>query len=527
MASSLVQSTPSDKNKEFTLLLIDDEPVAKDLLEFALTDCPRGLVSINRIRVLYAQDLKTAFKILEENQVHLVLLDKNLGSSIDVEDRNGIEAIPEMLRIQPHLQILVLSGSKDTLDVVRAMDLGATTYISKDKPPELLVAQLNRLLQNSLTRISAARVSRGLGDGALEPGGNSRVFQNVLKQAKMVAGSLQPAILFGETGTGKTEIAKWIHHMAGETSPHKNRPFFGINVSALSKDIIENELFGHERGSFTDAVDSKPGLFELAENGTLFLDEIGELPLDLQPKLLKVIDERVFMKVGGKRTLNMNCRLIFATHRDLAKMVQEGKFREDLYMRITMLPIRMPALSERRQDIPDIIRAFLPKSCASNRAHIAFEDLPEDFIQYLIENPVRGNIRGLQHQVERLLVFSPKDKYGKPVLSRWKSISGFVSEDTDVLATPVKVEASETSPLTFSEMMTRPWSILNSDFPGFREALDRFKDKILEEAVRRFKTNRDRARVLRMPESSASTLVSSKKQQSVKATRDACGQTVM
>ena len=511
MASALQNLNPISKKQEFTLLLVDDEEGARDVFDFALKDCARGLVSKDRIKVLYAADLRTAFKILEENQVHLVLLDKNLGEKVPVEDRNGIEAIPEILRIQPQVQILVLSGSKDTLDVVRAMDLGATTYISKDRPPELLVSQINRLLQNSLVRIQAARATRGLTEGSLEPGGKSRVFQTILKQAKVIAGSQQPAILFGETGTGKTEIAKWMHHVSSEALNQKNRPFLGINVSALAKDIIENELFGYEKGAFTDASESKPGLFEQAENGTLFLDEIGELPLALQPKLLKVIDEKIYMRVGGKRVLNMSCRLIFATHRDLAKMVREGTFREDLYMRITMFPIHVPPLSERRQDIPDIIRAFLPKACASNRVHVEFEDLPEDFIEYLIRNPVRGNIRGLQHQVDRLLVFAPRDKHGKPVLSRWKSISGFVVESTEVIHTPKKSNVPADNPLTFTELMSRPWSVLNSDFPGFREALDGIKDKIIDESLRRFKTNRDRAKVLRIPESSASTLVNSKK----------------
>ena len=498
-------SNKSLKKQDLALLLIDDETVAKDVLEFALMECPRGLANLERLRILYASTLGSALKYLEENQVHIALLDKNLGPNVAPQDRNGIEAIPDMLKLQPHLQILVVSGSKDTSDAARAMDLGAAGYISKDKPQELLVAQINRFLQNSLDRIQALRVNRGLNDESLELGGRSKVFQRVLKDAAQVAATSRPVILFGETGTGKTEIAKWMHKSQNEALK-KERPFFGINVATLSKEAIGNELFGHERGAYTDAVDEKPGLFELAENGTLFLDEIGEMPLDLQILLLKVIEEGTFMRMSGKRVLTTNAKLIFATHRDLRKMVDEGMFREDLYHRITYYPIQVPSLSERREDIPDIVRAMLPKSCAAARVHVRFEDLPGDFLEYLTQQPVVGNIRGIQHQLERLLVFSPKDKHGKPVLSRWRSIPGFGTKVPDAPKVLPKSEDLSSVPLTYSELLRRPWSFLNSDFPGINKALVQIKEKILAEAFHRFKTNRDRAKVLQISESKSSLI---------------------
>lgn len=508
LSENLNQNT---KTQEFTLLLVDDEESTKEGLDLALVECGRGLATSERLRIIHAQTVASALDLLAGNPIHIAIIDKNLGSKVPFEDQNGIEAIPDMLRLQPHLQILVLSGSSDIAGVVRAMDLGAASYMTKDKPAELLVTTLNRLLQNSLVRIQAIRAERGLRTDPIGLGGKSKVFKKILKQAEQVALVDGSIILFGETGTGKTELARWIHNYRNSLLKQKDSPFFGINVSALSKEVIENELFGHDKGAYTDAQQSKPGLFELAGNGTLFLDEIGDLPLELQPKLLQVVQQRTYMKVGGDKILTSNAKLIFATHRDLKKMVEEGTFRKDLYMRITALPIHMPSLSERREDIPDIIRALLPRACSENRVFLQFEDLPQDFIEYLVQNPVDGNIRGIQHQLERLLVFSPKNKHGKPVFTRWRAIDGFSTGIPESTPAQVSVEQMNHVPITFSELTRRPWSILNSDFPGLKQALSIFEDKIVDEASKKFKTNRETAKVLRIPESTSSGLLRSKK----------------
>ncbi len=475
------------------MLLVDDDAGAKDRLELLFLE----FEDLKDIQILQATNLDAAFNILAAQSVDVVLLDKNLDTS-SPEDRNGIEAIPEILRIQPHVQILVVTGSRDINDVVRAMKLGAFSYVTKDTDSDLLAAQIDRAVHFSRFKADKARKERSDHSAGQELGGKSVAFQSVLRQADVLSTSNRPILILGETGTGKTELAKWTHSQRMRTLGEKDRPFFSINVSALSKDIIESELFGHEKGAFTDASQSRQGLFELANGGTLFLDEIGELPLDLQPKLLKVIEEGTFMRVGGTKELRAHPKLIFATHRDLANMVKLGTFREDLFMRISIFPIQMPALAQRREDIPDIIKKLLPRACKENRVSIDFEDLPIDFIHELTENPVSGNIRGIQHQLERLLMLSVRDKNGTPILTNWKRIPGLSQ------ARAAKSIAPDS--ISFSDWIGRQWNLLGDDFPGLDEVLEEVKVRILREAFGKYDNNRKRAKALRIVECQSSRL---------------------
>lgn len=491
---------PPDREYGPTVLIVDDEKHARERLELALAE----VEDAERLYIIHATSVKAALEILSRTPIHVVLLDKHLLPEPTPPEENGVENIPEMLRLQPQLQILMVSASNDIPDVVRAMNFGACGYITKEMPNELLIRCINQAIQVALLKIDKARRERCQSPNDSTLGGKSKAFQDILRRGEVLAESNRPIVILGDSGTGKSALAKWIHNRRGTFLKQQDRPFLAINVASLAKDLIESELFGHEKGAFTDARETKQGLFELANNGTLFLDEIGELPLDLQPKLLTVIEEGTIFRVGGKKPLNFKPKLIFATNRNLEQMVKEGKFRKDLYMRISMFPIHMPSLSERKEDIPDIIRAILPQSSRENHVQVEFSDIPKDFIDHLMNSKIEGNIRGIQHQVDRLLVLSPRDKKGRPVLTRWSTIPGL---GQDAVSAPAQDESRTNNPITYDELMSRSWDLITTDFPGLSEFLDEAKTRLLAEATAKFKTGREMSRIFRISESTASAML--------------------
>ena len=239
-----------------------------------------------------------------------------------------------------------------------------------------------------------------------EPGfggivGQSSALGSVLRDVRMVASTDSTVLIYGETGTGKELIARAIH----EHSDRRTKAFVKLNCAAIPTGLLESELFGHERGAFTGAVGQRIGRFEIANHGTVFLDEIGEIPLELQPKLLRVLQEREFERLGSTRTLYTDARVVAATNRNLAAMVEEQRFRSDLFYRLNVFPIRMPALRERRGDIPILVRHFVRQFAA--RLKRSYESVQSETITALCEYDWPGNIRELQHLIERAVILSP------------------------------------------------------------------------------------------------------------------------
>jgi len=230
--------------------------------------------------------------------------------------------------------------------------------------------------------------------------GNSPALDHILEQVKLVAPTDASVLILGETGTGKELIAYAIH----KASARLGRPFIKVNCASIPANLLESELFGHERGAFTGAVIQRPGRFELAHGGTIFLDEIGELPLELQPKLLRVLQECEFERLGNSRTIRTNARLIAATNRDLKSMVKEKKFRSDLYYRLNVFPIRVPALRERRQDIPLLVRHFVEEFSRRHGRMVGI--VPSEMMSELVRSEWPGNIRELQNVIERTVIRS-------------------------------------------------------------------------------------------------------------------------
>ena len=410
---------PPDKDYGSTVLIVDDDAGVRTDLE----DICQYIEPSGSFRTLSCETIEEALQILSETAVDVVLLDKNIETKKATAYKNGIEAIPDFLRLQCHLQILMVTGSSDIADVVRAITLGAFNYVVKGSPEDLLTAQIRQaatVAHLTLNRIRIERTPKRPSVNVLA--GKSPAMRQLKNQLEMVAESNRPVLLLGDSGTGKTTAAKLVHEFRQTYLKQADRPFIALNMASISSTMAEGELFGNEAGAYTDAKTARPGYIELANHGTLFLDEIGEASLELQAKLLKVLDEGKFFRLGGKKEIQSRFKLVCATNRNLDEMVEAGQFRQDLFMRISTFPVRMPTLEERKEDIPEIVNSLLPKCCEENQVFIHFKELPEDFIEFLQENKIDGNIRGIDHCLARLLVYAPKDKKGRPQFQGWRSI---------------------------------------------------------------------------------------------------------
>src|SRR5271168_3689804 len=239
--------------------------------------------------------------------------------------------------------------------------------------------------------------------------GSSLALERVLEQVRHVAPTDSTVLIGGETGTGKELIARAIHR----SSSRRGRPFVKLNCAAIPFDLLESELFGHERGAFTGAIAQKIGRFELADKGTLFLDEVGDIPLALQPKLLRVLQEQEFERLGSARTHQVDVRLVAATHRNLAAMVKQGSFREDLYYRLKVFPVNLPALRQRADDIPTLVRHFA--ALYARRMNKTIEEIPAQTLEALVRYRWPGNVRELQNFIERAVILSPHSVLRAPI----------------------------------------------------------------------------------------------------------------
>lgn len=469
-------STPTFDTKLLPTILIIDDQLSDQLRLQIILD---KNFNKNEIKVLVALSIEEAESLLLEHQVHVVLLDKNIDKNKDETQKNGVHFIPTLLQIQPHLEILVITGSGNFDDVKEALKFGASDFISKDSSNELLIARIKKTIRYAQTSLENKQNNRSTSSFPIELGGSSKIFRQILAQTEILAETERPILLLGSSGTGKSEIAKWIHCCRENFLDQKNKPFFSLNIATLSSEVLESELFGHEKGAFTDALNAKQGFFEIAQNGTLFLDEIGEASLDLQTKLLTVIETGEFFRVGGNRKLKSNAKVIFATNRDLEKMVKAGQFRLDLFMRINSFPVIMPDLEDRKEDIPEIIKALLPKVSQQNNVKVTYSDIPKDFIEHLMTQKIEGNIRGIVHQLDRLLVLSPRDENRKPLLNQWRSIPGLYFKSNKQIQYNQNLK---NTPITLQEIQERSFDVVGPTFPGMKELISTLKDKIIQDA---------------------------------------------
>ena len=312
---------------------------------------------------------------------------------------SGLDLQHELAKADVQIPIIFLTGHGDIPTSVRAIKAGALEFLTKPFNDEDL---LNAIQQGIARDHRAPKQREELAThkfGAIV--GTSTALQNVLNQVEVVAPTESTVLLLGETGTGKELIARAILNV----SSRSNRPFVKLNCAAIPSGLLESELFGHEKGAFTGAVAQKIGRFELAHGGTLFLDEVGDIPLELQPKLLRVLQEQEFERLGSTRTIRVDVRLIAATNRDLAQMAAEKQFREDLYFRLNVFPIRIPPLRERVGDIPLLVRYYVDKY--AQRMNKRIETITEAAMAALCRYTWPGNVRELQNFIERAVILTP------------------------------------------------------------------------------------------------------------------------
>jgi two-component system NtrC family response regulator len=318
---------------------------------------------------------------------------------------SGLELLGRIAQEEIQTTVIVVTAFGTVETAVEAMKMGAYDYVTKPLDFDALVLVVHRAMerQNLLEEVRTLRSALDLRYGFESIVGRSKKLLRVLDQAARVSQHDTTVLVQGETGTGKELIAHAIH----QNSRRRTKEFVPINCGAIPKDLVESELFGYTRGAFTGALSNKPGRIEAADGGTLFLDEVGELPLDAQVKLLRVLQEGELPKVGASSPIRVDIRIVTATHRNLSAMIEDGTFREDLYYRLAVVPLQIPALREWREDIPELIDALFKR--AKDRHHLPNARLSPGVLQRLMSYRWPGNVRQLENVLERLLVLSSSD----------------------------------------------------------------------------------------------------------------------
>jgi two-component system, NtrC family, response regulator len=368
------------------LLIIDDELQIRKLLS--------RLLELEGYEVSQASDCRTGLRQAELCSPLVTLCDVRLP------DGNGVDLIEKIKKVCPLSEIIMLTAHGNIADGVQAIKNGAFDYITKGDDNNKIIPLISRAMEKALMNKRLKQLEAEVGnkysfDSIL---GNSKQIKEAVSLARKVAATDIPVLLTGETGTGKEVFAQAIH-VAGS---RKNKSFVAVNCSAFSKELLASEMFGHKAGSFTGATKDKKGLFEEANNGTIFLDEIGEMEFELQAKLLRILETGEFLKIGDTKPTKVNVRIIAATNRNLQKEIEENRFREDLFYRLSVFQIRLPALRERSEDIEVLARSFLETFAAKLARRI--NNVSPEYMDALIRHAWRGNIRELRNVIERSLI---------------------------------------------------------------------------------------------------------------------------
>ncbi len=367
------------------VLIVDDEMNIRRVLA--------AMLKRDGYEVTTAGDGEQALAVLQKTPVHVVVTD------LVMPKVGGMELLKRVSADYPDVPVILITAHGSVDSAVAALKAGAFDYVTKPFEQEELRKVIAKAARaNDLER---QNVHEGSGDGERPPlVGESPAMRTIYDMVARVADSPSTVLITGESGTGKELIAKALHR----GSARRDKPLIKVNCAAIPKDLVESELFGYEKGAFTGAVGSKPGRFELADGGTLFLDEIGEIPVEIQVKLLRALQESEFERVGGIKTLKVDVRLIAATNRDLKALIAEGRFREDLFYRLAVVPIALPPLRERREDIPHLVRHFIEKY--DRRLGKKVEGIEEEALQLLLGYAWPGNIRELENLMERSVLFA-------------------------------------------------------------------------------------------------------------------------
>ncbi len=370
------------------ILIIDDEEKLRGLLA--------RIVKSEGFDVIEAGDLKSGFKKLEQNEIDVVLCD------VKLPDGNGVEFVQKIKSAFPEVEVILLTAFGKIADGVQAMKNGAFDYIVKGDDNDKIIPLLYKALEKSQLQNKVKQLEKRIGDKYSFDTiiGKSKALEQIIDLAKKVAKTDSTVLLTGETGTGKEVFAQAIH----ENSNRVGKSFVALNCSTFSKEILESELFGHKQGAFTGAIKDKKGFIEEANGGTLFLDEIGEMPIDLQAKLLRVLETSEYIPLGDTTPKKSNFRLIAATNKDLKTESEHHTFRSDLYFRLNIFEIKIPPLRERVKDIEPLITYFVKQfSDKSSKKQL---EIDPDFLQKLEKYQWPGNVRELKNIIERSIILT-------------------------------------------------------------------------------------------------------------------------
>jgi DNA-binding NtrC family response regulator len=435
-------------NARRRVLIVDDEPGVRESLRMALKDDYEAVT---------ASSGPDALEAVAANPVDVVLLD------IVMPGMDGMQVLEELRARNPRLPVIMLTATKTLKTAVAAMKLGAYHYVGKPFDVDELRAILDKATERAalVREVEELRNEVGRRYQIENIIGRSTKMQEVFRTVHTVAPLKTTVLITGESGTGKELIAKAIHYQ----SPRAERPLVTLNCAAIPENLLESELFGHERGSFTDAHARKLGQFELADQGSIFLDEIGEMAPSLQAKLLRVIEQGELMRVGGKQTIHIDVRIIAATNRDLEKAMREGAFRPDLFYRLNVVSMHLPPLRDRPEDLPLLIKHFV--TAKSAQVGIPEKRISSEAVDAMLRYSWPGNVREIENVIERVLVLSDHDPIGV--------------EDLPEQVRVGKIEASSIQQQVLRQQKT------------LTDAVDEFEREIIQAALQHVDFNQTRA----------------------------------
>lgn len=372
----------------YSILIVDDEDAQRNIL--------KGYLEKKGYKIFSASSGNEGIRAVKENVIDIVL------SDFKMPDKTGLEVLEEVKKINPEISFVILTAYGTIENAVKAMRLGAFDYISKPVDLDELDLMIERIIENRNLR-SEIQILKGQLKEKFKIDSfisQSTKMEEVLSMASRAADSKATVLITGESGTGKEVLAKSIHYV----SNRKDKPFIAVNVPALPATLLESELFGHEKGAFTGAEKTKKGRFELADGGTIFLDEIGDIPINLQVKLLRVLQEHQIERLGSTESISIDVRIIAATHQNLEQKITDGNFREDLYYRLNIVSLNIPPLRERKEDILPLIEHFVEKYSKENGKQKL--SLSKETVDTIIKYNYPGNVRELENIIERAVVLS-------------------------------------------------------------------------------------------------------------------------
>jgi len=375
--------------KDYNILVIDDEAAQRDVLT--------GYLKKKGYKIFSASSGKEGVEIAGKDPVDIIL------SDFKMPGLSGLEVLEQVKKINPEISFVIVTAYGTVENAVKAMRLGAFDYISKPVDLDELDLMIERIIEHknlkSENRLLKTQLQEKYKISSMVS--QSQKMEEVINVAARVANSKANVLITGENGTGKEVLAKGIHYL----SSRRDAPFVAVNVPALTETLLESELFGHEKGAFTGADKTKQGRFEIAHGGTIFLDEVGDIPQSIQVKLLRVLQEHQFERVGGNEKIEVDVRIIAATNKDLEQKIKDGSFREDLYYRLNVVSIKIPPLRERKEDILPMIESFIEKYCEENNKKEKL-DISKEAADVLMKYNYPGNVRELENIIERAVVLT-------------------------------------------------------------------------------------------------------------------------